>query len=114
VIAHIVLLHPKADLTPAERDAFASAFEHALSNIPEVKRATVGKRVRLGRLYDQQSPTDYSFAAILQFETEDDLRAYLDHPAHQQLGQQFYVVLDAALAMDFDMVDAREFRALLS
>jgi hypothetical protein len=104
MIAHVVLFRPKAGLSTDERQGFVDALDHALKNIPLIKRATIGRRITLGRLYDQQNPADYPFAAILEFENEADLRAYLDHDAHQALGQQFYLKADAALVFDYAAV----------
>jgi hypothetical protein len=104
MIAHVVLFRPKSSLSAEDRQTFVEALEHALTNIPLIKRATIGRRVTLGRLYDQQA-ADFPFAAILEFDSEADLRAYLDHPAHQALGQQFYLKADAALVFDFAAIE---------
>ena len=114
MIAHVVLFRPKPDLTNDQRQAFVTALEHALMHIPLIKRARVGRRVTLGRLYDQQNAQDFPFVAILEFESESDLREYLEHPAHQMLGAQFYVASDAAQVFDFDLLDAMGARELLS
>lgn len=113
MVAHVVLFRPKADLSDDQRSAFVTALEHALVNIPLIKRARVGRRVAMGRLYDQQNPQDFPFVAILEFESEADLREYLEHPAHQMLGAQFYVTSDAAQVFDFELLDAGDARALL-
>jgi hypothetical protein len=105
MIAHVVLFQPRADLSAADREAFAASFERALTGIPEVRRARVGERVNLGRQYDQQNARDFSHAAIIEFDSEADLRAYLEHPAHQELGQRFYQAAEAALVYDFALHD---------
>lgn len=113
VIAHVVLFRPKADLREDQRRAFATALEHALVNITLIKRARVGRRLTVGRLYDQQNTHDFPFVAILEFDSEDDLRAYLDHPAHQMLGAQFYVTADAAFVFDYELLEGLEVHDLL-
>jgi hypothetical protein len=113
MIAHVVLFRPKADLTDDQRRAFMAALEHALANIPLIKHARVGRRITLGREYDQQNAQDFPFAAILEFDTEADLRAYLEHPAHQMLGTQFYVTSEAALVFDYALLQGTEVRSLL-
>ena len=105
MIAHVVLFRPKPELTADARQALVQALEHALTNIDLIKRATIGRRVTMGRLYDQQNAADYPFAAILEFENESDLRAYLDHPAHVSLGREFYLKSAAALAFDYEAVE---------
>ena len=113
MIAHVVLFRPRADLTGSERQVFVDALEHALTKIDLIKRATIGRRVTLGRLYDQTA-TDFPFAAILEFATEADLRSYLDHPAHVNLGRQFYVASEQALALDYEALEGDWATQLLS
>ena len=113
MIAHVVLFRPKAALTSDERRAFTAALEHALTNIPLIKHARVGRRVTLGRQYDAQNAQDFPFAAILEFDTESDLRAYLEHPAHQMLGTQFYVTSEAAMVFDFELLEGTHIRELV-
>ncbi len=114
MIAHVVLFRPKAELTDDQRRAFVTALEHALVNIPLIKRARVGRRMMVGRLYDQQNTHDFPFMAILEFDGEADLRAYLEHPAHQMLGAQFYVTSDAALVFDYELLEGLQVRDLLA
>jgi hypothetical protein len=113
VIAHLVLFRPKAELTDDQRRTLVAALEHALINIPLIKRARVGRRLTIGRLYDEQNTQDFPFVAILEFDSESDLRVYLEHPAHQMLGAQFYVTFDAALVFDYELLEGLEVRHLL-
>lgn len=113
MIAHVVLFRPKKELADDQRRAFAAALEHALLNIPLITRARVGRRVTLGRLYDQLNTQDFPFVAILEFESEADLREYLEHPAHQMLGSQFYLTSDAAQVFDFELLEGLQVRELL-
>jgi hypothetical protein len=105
MIAHVVLFRPKSGLTAGERQAFVGALEHALTQIDLIARATIGRRITLGRLYDQQNAADFPFVAILEFATEADLRAYLEHPAHVDLGRQFYFASEQSLAFDFEVLE---------
>lgn len=107
MIAHIVLLRPRADLSASDRQAFVTTFEKALQQIPTVRAARVGKRRNLDRFYDRQNRESYPYVAIIEFDSEEQLRAYLDHPAHDDLGRRFYEVAEAGMAMDFEMSDAR-------
>jgi hypothetical protein len=114
MIAHVVLFRPKSGMTAGERRAFVDALEHALTQIDLIARATIGRRITLGRLYDQQNAADFPFAAILEFATEADLRAYLDHPAHVNLGRQFYVASEQSLVFDYQSLDGDWPEQLLS
>jgi stress responsive alpha/beta barrel protein len=113
MVAHLVLFTPRSDLSDAERMTFVDTFEHALANIPSIKRARIGRRLMVGRLYDQQNPYQFPYAAILEFESEADLRAYLEHPAHHALGEQFYIASENALAFDFNMGEGNRAREIL-
>ena len=48
------------------------------------------------------SRIDDERASILEFANEADLRAYLDHPAHVDLGRLLFTAADAVLAYDFE------------
>jgi hypothetical protein len=102
VISHVVLFRPKASLSDADRDALIAALRHAVSGIDTIRRATIGKRVLLNRPgYETQMAEHYEYSAILEFDSEADLRAYLDHPAHVDLGKRLFTAADAVLAYDF-------------
>ena len=113
MIAHLVLFKPKLTLSAGERAVFVDSLQHALNNIALIKRARVGRRVMLGRLYDEQNPHDFPFAAMLEFASEPDLREYLNHPAHTRLGEQFYATADAALVFDFELLEGDRATELL-
>ena len=102
MISHMVLFRPKADLSAVERQALVDALEHAVAGIPSIKRARFGKRILLNRQgYETQMAEHYEYAAIITFDSEADLRAYLDHPAHVNLGRLLFTSADAILAYDF-------------
>jgi Stress responsive A/B Barrel Domain len=113
VITHVVLFTPRADLSAADRQSFAALFERALTQIPVVRRARVGERKNLGRFYDTHNPASFSHVALFEFDSEADLLTYLEHPAHQELGQRFYEISESALVYDFDLVDGERVRDLL-
>ena len=48
-------------------------------------------------------PIDFAFIGLLEFDDLAGLQAYLDHPAHAELGTLFYTSNAAALAYDYDM-----------
>jgi Stress responsive A/B Barrel Domain len=102
VIAHIVLFRPRATLTAAERQALVNALRAAVEGIATIKRATIGKRILLKRPgYETQMAEHYEYSAILEFDSEADLRAYLDHPSHNDLGKLLFTSAEAVLAYDF-------------
>jgi hypothetical protein len=105
MIAHVVLFQPRADLSPDARAALAAAFEAALREIPSIRRARVGARVRQGHGYEALMTVDYQYAAILEFADAAGLKAYLEHPAHSVMAARFYESFEHALMYDFDLQD---------
>lgn len=105
MIAHVVLFRPRSNLSADERQALVNAFSHALAEIPSVRRCVVGKRITHGRAYEQLMREDYSYAALLEFDDVKGLKAYLEHPAHEQLGQRFFSTFEAALMYDYETTE---------
>jgi hypothetical protein len=103
MIAHLVLFKPRANLSSDARSRLAASFEAALREIPSIRRARVGRRVLNGRPYEALMTVDYEYAALLEFEDLAGLKAYLDHPAHQELGSEFFDVFEQALMYDFEL-----------
>ena len=103
MIAHVVMFRPRGDLTSAAQRTLAAAFEAALSGIPVIRRARVGRRVTTGRSYESLMRSDYPFAVVLEFDDRLALAAYLDHPAHAELARQFFDAFEDALIYDFDL-----------
>ena len=105
MIVHLVLFTPRADLSPEAKRQLANSFEAALKQIPSIRRARVGRRVTHGRGYEALMTVDYQYAAVLEFDDGDGLKAYLQHPAHEQLGAQFFEAFEQALMYDFDLAE---------
>jgi hypothetical protein len=110
---HVVLFRPRTDLTGDQRTALASSFELALRDIPAIRRARVGRRVMVGRAYEELMRSDYPYAAVIEFDDVTALRAYLDHPAHQQLAARFFESFEDALMYDFELEEGTAALALL-
>ena len=92
MILHVVLFRPRAGLEEGQRQDLAKAFASAIDNISAIKRARIGRRRTHGRAYEQLMREDYTYAAILEFDDLAGLRAYLEHPAHTELGARFFHV----------------------
>ena len=108
MIAHVLLFRLRGDLDSAARAQLADAFAAALRDVPALRRARVGTRVIIGRPYDQLMRVDYPYAAVLEFDDEAGLRAYLERPAHEPLAKQFFAAVEETLVYDFDLMDASE------
>jgi hypothetical protein len=106
VIAHIVLLQPRADLTEDQRRAALDTLAHAAANVPEIRRFRLGRRVKHGLPgYEQTMKADYDFALIIEVDDVPALTRYLTAPAHRALGDLFSTATAAALAYDFEMIE---------
>jgi len=111
VIAHIVLFRPRATLTAEQRQELVNALRAAIEDISHIKRATIGKRILLNRPgYETQMAEHYEYSAILEFDSEGELRAYLDHPSHNDLGKLLFTSAEAVLAYDFLSTSLAELR----
>ena len=114
MISHVVLFRPRTSLTADQRQTLVTALRRAVEGIPHIKRAMIGKRLLLNRPgYETQMAEHYEYSAILEFDSEPDLRAYLDHPAHSELGKLLFTSADAVLAYDFTNVAPHEIVKLI-
>jgi len=114
VISHVVLFRPRPTLTDDQRQTLVNALRRAVEGIPQIKRAMIGKRLLLDRPgYETQMAEHYEYSAILEFDSEADLRAYLDDPHHAELGKLLFTSADAVLAYDFTNVPPREISKLI-
>jgi hypothetical protein len=108
VTAHIVLFQPKATTSAGDRAAFARQFERACREIPNVRRAIVGKAASVDAGYARSfGDGQFDFAAVLEFDDRDGLVAYLTHPLHKELGRLFWVVCERTAIVEVDLVDAK-------
>ena len=103
MIAHTIFFRLRPDVTLPERAAILDAYARALRDIPSIRRARVGRRVRIGRAYEAMTKTDLPYAAILEFDDVDGLKAYLDHPAHEEMATRLFAAIADTLIYDFEM-----------
>ena len=102
MVSHLVLMKPRPDLSPADREGFIGAFERALRQIPTVRAVRIGKRMTHGASYESSAP-DLDYLATIDFDDLDGLQTYLRHPAHADLGARFGQALSGALVYDFEV-----------
>jgi len=115
MIAHVLLFRLHDDLPHVEQRALVEAYAAALRDIPTIRRAHVGRRILLGRPYETAMRTDFPYAAVLEFDDVDGVRAYLDHPAHAEMATRFAAAAFERLVYDFEMMeDAASLRQLLT
>jgi hypothetical protein len=114
MIAHVVLFTPRASLGDDEREELIAALETACRDIPQIRRVQIGRRRVLGYQYDGLAPVHFEFVVILEFDSTEDLDRYLHHPAHVTLGDHFSESSEVALALDFEIGDVSQIRAIAS
>src|SRR5262245_45220018 len=98
--SHVVLFKPRADLSAADRRALASAFEHAVREIPTVRHVRFGKRLTHGAGYEAGAPDSADYFVMIDFDDLAGLQAYLRHPAHEELGARFGESIASGLVYD--------------
>lgn len=113
MLVHIVLFKPRPDLSDTNRYALEAALVSALSGIASIRGFHLGRRVRHGAGYEVSMSEDLEFAAIVEFDDLDSLKAYLAHPAHQELGSRFTNAVAASLIYDYEMEDGTNLGRLL-
>ena len=103
MIAHIVLLQPRADLTEQQRADALKTLSASAADVPEIRSCRVGRRVKHGLPgYEQLMPHDFAVAVFIEFDDVDALTRYLQAPAHEAMGDLFYTATSAALAYDYE------------
>jgi hypothetical protein len=110
---HIVLFKPRPDLSDTDRHALEAALVSALSGIASVRGFHLGRRTRHGAGYEASMREDLEFVAIVEFDDLDSLRAYLEHPAHKELGSRFTDAVAASFIYDYEMEDGTSLGRLL-
>ena len=102
VIAHVVLFRPRRD---ADRRRTQALIERAAAAVDGIPRSSAPRSASAScsivRAMKHKWPSTIEYSAILEFDSEADLRAYLDHPAHTDLGTLLFTSAEAVLAYDF-------------
>jgi hypothetical protein len=102
MIAHVVLLQPRKDLSDDQRRAAIDTIRRSAADIPEIRRFSFGRRVKHGLPgYEQLMAQDFEYALVIEVDDVEALKRYLQAPAHVALGQLFYTATSAALAYDY-------------
>jgi Stress responsive A/B Barrel Domain len=114
MIAHLIMFSPKPGLTAPERTAIVDALTAAAAGIAAIERFRIGRRIRHGLPgYEQAMREDYEYVVMIEVENLDALKAYLRHPSHAALGRHFTQSAAAALAYDYEIVDASQAGSLI-
>jgi len=103
MISHVVLFRAKPDLSDDERRGLTTAFEQAIQRIPTVRAVRIGRRVTVSAAYEQRSGDRLDVFIAIDFDDVAGLQAYLEHPAHVELGERFNRAASTAIVVDFDV-----------
>lgn len=102
---HVVLFRPRPDVTDIERDALLDAMRAAARDVPGVRGFRIGQHIANPVPYVMSGFPSFPWIALLEFDDEAGLRAYLAHPLHVALGQRFNAAAEAALIYDYTVGD---------
>jgi hypothetical protein len=105
LIAHVVLFRLRPDVSLEDRRALIDVWTAALKDMPMIRRARIGRRLMIGRSYESLTRLDFPFAAILEFDDVEALRAYLDHSAHDVLATRLFAAIADTLIYDFEVTE---------
>ncbi len=98
MLRHVVFFKFKADVAPAERQAFLALLRGLPGKIPEIVSSEVGEDI-LG------TPRSYHVALISTFAGRDALEVYAKHPDHQPVLARAREICEAIAAVDFVTTD---------
>jgi hypothetical protein len=107
MISHIVLFEPKPDLADSDVRDFAQHLKAAMTAVPSVRRAAVGRRIDIHSGNERNfGDATYTFSAVVEFDDSKGLIEYLQHPKHAELGRLFWLHCARTVVLEVESVDA--------
>jgi len=94
MITHIVFFKLK-DRSPENIQRTRDVLAAMDGKIPQLRSLEVGIDV-------MRSERSYDLALVAKFDSLEDLRAYNDHPVHQEVLKYIATVKDISLAVDYE------------
>jgi hypothetical protein len=99
MIRHVVLIDIKADAPPDAATRMVEGARTLLSRIPIIRQWEVGLGLRDGGA---------SVGIVGVFDNMDDFLAYMAHPAHKEVAQEYIVpVMEHAMQVQFEIEDEK-------
>ncbi|KAG4959210.1 hypothetical protein JHK87_035843 [Glycine soja] len=97
IIEHVVLFKVKEDVAPSEADTMVERI-NSLASLEQLLHLTVGPLFRI-----RTSPPSLKFTHFFhtRFNSKDDLRSYVAHPAHVAVVKANTPLVDDAMALDW-------------
>ena len=108
MIFHIVLFNPKPNLSAESVQAFTRTLGDCLRSVPQIRRANVGRQLSVDPGYPRSfGEKTYQFAAVLEFDSAEELISYLNHPKHEELGRLFWLNCEGTIVSEHEMMDGK-------
>ncbi len=96
MLAHIVLLRPRDDISPAE---IVTALEH----VRALQQAIPGiVSVHVGENLNASNNQGYTHGFIMQFADVETFRGYAPHSAHQPVSEELRRISQSIIDFDVD------------
>ncbi len=104
MIIHIVLFNLRGE-DPA---SVAKVMERLgrLGALPMVRSFAAGGCVELQEVSPALRSREYRYGAVFSFETEEAVRAYLQHPTHQEIAAELRAHFSEARVIDIKVAEA--------
>lgn len=99
MIRHVAVFRFSASFLPEEREAWMALVRALPSQIPDLRRISVGADVLHG-------PASHEVAIVADFDDLDGLDAYSRHPAHDEVLRISGPVKTSLATVDFEVPDA--------
>ncbi len=99
MIKHIVMWKIKGSHEGADKSEIMDRIKKELDGlknvIPEIKTMEVGRN-------SNELPTSFDIALYSEFESQEDLDIYKEHPEHQKVAQFIREVVADAVVVDYE------------
>lgn len=99
MIKHIVMWKLKEEHEGADKDEIMDRVKEELeglkSSIPEIKTMEIGRN-------SNELPTSFDIALYSEFESQEDLDIYKEHPEHVKVAQFIRQVTADAVVVDYE------------
>ncbi len=95
MIRHAVMFNLLPSATNEQFEAVARAARYSLTRIPGVRNLAISNS------FEAVQPPRYQYGLTMEFDNEQVMRSYLDHPLHQEFRKIFFAIRDDYLVMTF-------------
>jgi hypothetical protein len=101
MIRHIVFMDIKSDLPTSDREALFAQIR-SMSEISSVRKLEVAKLLHAREAwYDERINKDYAYALYIEFDDEDGLYTYQNHPLHVKTAPEIRKCSNSVRIVDF-------------